>query len=59
MVESIMEHIAKVVGKDAIEVRLANMNPGDREVLQPMIEELMKTADYEKRKKAVESFNEV
>lgn len=57
MLENIMEHIAKVTKKDPLQVRLANMNDTDRAVLEPMINDLSKSADYETRKRAVETFN--
>ncbi|XP_076639451.1 xanthine dehydrogenase/oxidase isoform X2 [Colletes latitarsis] len=57
MIENIMEHIAQTVGKDPLEVRLLNMDPIHKSMLQPMITELCKNADYDTRKKAVEAFN--
>ncbi|KOC64413.1 Aldehyde oxidase 2 [Habropoda laboriosa] len=57
MVENIMEHIAKTVGRDPLEVRYANMKEVHKDVLQPMIEELCQNADYEMRKRAVNTFN--
>lgn len=57
MLENIMEHIAKVMKKDPVQVRLANMNDADKTILEPMINDLFKSADYETRKKAVETFN--
>ncbi|XP_012273308.1 xanthine dehydrogenase/oxidase [Orussus abietinus] len=58
MAENIMEHIGRTVSKDPLDVRMANMNEEDKAVLQPMIEDLKKSADYEARKKAVNVFNE-
>jgi len=57
MIEDIMEHIAKVTKKDPLQVRLANMNDDDKAALDPMIKELSKSADYEMRKRTVETFN--
>ncbi|XP_011061244.1 PREDICTED: xanthine dehydrogenase/oxidase-like isoform X2 [Acromyrmex echinatior] len=57
MIENIMEHIAKVIKKDPLQVRLANMNDEDKAVLESMIKDLSKSADYEIRKRAVETFN--
>ncbi|XP_036145980.1 xanthine dehydrogenase isoform X2 [Monomorium pharaonis] len=57
MLENIMEHIAKITKKDPVQVRLANMNDEDKAVLEPMIKDLSKSADYEMRKRAVETFN--
>ncbi|XP_058788820.1 xanthine dehydrogenase/oxidase-like [Phymastichus coffea] len=56
-VEHIMERIARVTGRDALDVKIINMNPADKETLIPMIEELKKTSDYEQRKTAVDNFN--
>lgn len=58
-VEHIMERIARVTGKDSLDVKILNMNAVDKEALLPMIEELKKTSDYEKRKIDVENFNRV
>ncbi|XP_018394514.1 PREDICTED: xanthine dehydrogenase/oxidase-like [Cyphomyrmex costatus] len=57
MIENIMEHIARVTKKDPVEVRLSNMNNIDKTVLEAMIKDLSKSADYEMRKRAVEIFN--
>ncbi|XP_018304049.1 xanthine dehydrogenase/oxidase-like [Mycetomoellerius zeteki] len=57
MIENIMEHIARVTKKDPVEVRLSNMNDVDKTVLETMIKDLSKSADYEMRKRAVEIFN--
>ncbi|XP_015433474.1 PREDICTED: indole-3-acetaldehyde oxidase-like [Dufourea novaeangliae] len=57
MTEYLMEHVSRVVGKDPLEVKLLNMHPDHKSILQPMIEELSKNSDYETRKTAVETFN--
>lgn len=57
MIENIIEHIARVTGKDPTQVRLSNMNDKDRKVLEPMIKDFSKTSDYDIRKRAVEIFN--
>lgn len=59
MVENVMEHVAKAIGKDRVEVRLLNMLDEHKSMLQPMIEELCRNADYDTRKSAVEAFNNV
>lgn len=59
MTENLMEHIAQVTGKDSMAVRLANMTDAHKEALLPMIEELSKNADFEMRKRAVDTFNNV
>ena len=53
-----MEHIAKVVQKDPIDVRLKNLKEDDSNV-QNMIEDLKIKADFEERKRNVEEFNKV
>ncbi|XP_043496073.1 indole-3-acetaldehyde oxidase-like [Polistes fuscatus] len=57
LIENIMEHIAAELNKDPTEVKLINMNAEDKAVLEPMIEDLKKSADYDSRKRAVEMFN--
>ncbi|XP_034185073.2 uncharacterized protein LOC117606576 isoform X1 [Osmia lignaria lignaria] len=57
IIENSMEHIAKILGKDPLQVKLANMNEDHKKILQPMIEDLIKNADYEMRKRDVEAFN--
>ncbi|XP_011694377.1 PREDICTED: xanthine dehydrogenase 1-like isoform X1 [Wasmannia auropunctata] len=57
MVENMIEHIAKVTKKDPVQVRLSNMNILDKIPLETMVKDLSKSADYEKRKRAVETFN--
>ncbi|XP_061934259.1 uncharacterized protein LOC107992596 isoform X2 [Apis cerana] len=57
IIENIMEHIAKTVEKDPLEVRYANMIEDHKKILQPMIEELCQNADYDIRKRAVDIFN--
>jgi len=53
-----MEHIAKVVQKDPIDVRLKNLKEDDS-IVQNMIEDLKIKADFEERKRNVEEFNKV
>ncbi|XP_025074449.1 indole-3-acetaldehyde oxidase-like [Pogonomyrmex barbatus] len=57
MIENIMEHIARVTKKDPLQIRLANMNDVHKAVLELMIKDLSKSANYEMRKRAVETFN--
>jgi len=53
-----MEHIAKVIKKNPIDVRLKNVKEDDSNV-QNMIEDLKIKADFEERKRNVEEFNKV
>ncbi|KAL0109815.1 hypothetical protein PUN28_013466 [Cardiocondyla obscurior] len=57
MIEHIMEHIAKVTKRDSLKVRLANMNDVDKAAIETMIQELSKSADYDLRKRDVDTFN--
>ncbi|XP_025155411.1 xanthine dehydrogenase/oxidase isoform X3 [Harpegnathos saltator] len=57
MIEHIMEHIARVTKKDPVQVRLLNMQSEHKSVLETMIKDLTKSADYEMRKRVVETFN--
>lgn len=59
MIENIMEHIAAKLNKDPVEVKLINMNAEDKAVLEPLIEDLKKSGDYDSRKREVEMFNNV
>jgi xanthine dehydrogenase molybdopterin-binding subunit B len=53
-----MEHIAKVVQKEPIDVRLKNLKENDSNV-QNLVEDLKIKADFEERKRNVEEFNKV
>ncbi|XP_076300418.1 xanthine dehydrogenase [Lasioglossum baleicum] len=57
MTEVLMEHIARVVQKDPMEVRMTNMSSLYKDSLKPMVDETCTNADYEMRKRAVETFN--
>jgi len=72
IIETIMEHIAWAIKKDPLEVRMTNfIQPGDPLIAIPgakfegenplpnMITELKTSADYDARKKFVETFNQV
>lgn len=54
-----MEHISREIGKDPLEVRLANLDPADNNTMKELIEDLKSTSDYDMRKGAVASFNGV
>ncbi|XP_073980913.1 xanthine dehydrogenase-like isoform X2 [Rhodnius prolixus] len=56
LIETIMEHIANVVKKDPIDVRLANMVKEGNPIPQ-MIVDIKKLADYDKRSKEIDLFN--
>ena len=57
-IEHVMEHVAKVIKKDPIDVRLKNLKKDDPNV-QNMIQDLKIKADFEERKRNVEEFNKV
>jgi xanthine dehydrogenase molybdopterin-binding subunit B len=57
-IEHVMEHIAKVVQKDPVDVRLKNLKKDDSNI-QTMVEDLKITADLEERKRYIEEFNKV
>jgi xanthine dehydrogenase molybdopterin-binding subunit B len=56
--ETIMEHIAKVLKKDPIEVRIQNLKNDDSTILN-MMKDFKVTAQYEERKQNVEEYNRV
>lgn len=58
IIEHIMEHIAVVVDKDPLEVKLNNTTPGQYPIAD-MISYLQEKSDYENRLKATISFNKV
>lgn len=58
-IENIMEHIAKVVDKDPVSVKLANINPEKNQPIPQMINDLKKSSDFEKRLQNIKSFNKV
>lgn len=58
IVEHIMEHIAVVVNKDPLEVKLNNTIPGKYPIAD-MISYTKVQSDYEARLKAVISYNKV
>lgn len=59
MSEHMIERIARVTGRDPVEVRLTNMNDDVRKILEPMINEIKKTSEYDKRMRDVNKFNSV
>lgn len=58
MIENVMEKIAYHTGKDPLEVRLNNINQEPNYPIPEMINQLKNDADYEKRKKDVDNFND-
>lgn len=56
LIESIMDHIAYALDKDPLEVRLANIDAKEVEIIG-YIDEMKKLADVDNRKKDIEKFN--
>jgi len=52
-----MQHIAKVVKKDPVQVRLNNMRSDDS-LMPQMVKDLKDSADYDVRKESVDDFNQ-
>uniref|UniRef100_A0A1Q3FR94 Putative xanthine dehydrogenase n=1 Tax=Culex tarsalis TaxID=7177 RepID=A0A1Q3FR94_CULTA len=57
MAENIMEHIAHAMGKDPLQVRLANMSKDHK--IRELLPEFVQDVQYEQRKQKIERFNEV
>ncbi|CRL08602.1 CLUMA_CG021290, isoform A [Clunio marinus] len=55
MIENIMEHIARKVKKDPVDVRMNNI-PGNYE-MKKLLPEFVKSVDYVNRKENIEAFN--
>lgn len=55
-IEHVMEHIAKTVKKNPIEVRINNINKDHDQLLQ-MINELKISSDYEGRQQSIKAYN--
>jgi xanthine dehydrogenase molybdopterin-binding subunit B len=51
-----MEHIANVVKKDPVDVRLANIK---QDVIPKMIQDMKEMSDYDKRVQEIEQYNKV
>jgi xanthine dehydrogenase large subunit len=68
-IEVIMDSVARKLGKDALDVRLANLygindcnttpygQLVEDNVLRPLIDELVQSSDYRARRQAIEAFN--
>lgn len=58
IIENIMRHIAKVSGKDELQVRYANFSPECSEA-SDILKNTLSWAEYDKRRKEVDQFNKV
>lgn len=54
-----MEHIARVIDKDPLDIRMLNMSDSHANFLSPMISDMKNTADYELRLESIERYNYV
>lgn len=69
VIENVMEEVAHVLGKDALDVRRANLYDGPgrdlapygqivrNNVLPPLVDRLRQTADYDRRRHAIDAAN--
>ncbi|KYN05924.1 PREDICTED: xanthine dehydrogenase/oxidase-like [Cyphomyrmex costatus] len=57
IIENIMEFIARLMIKDPIKIRLANMNDVDKSVLENMIKDMLDKTNYEQRKDSIMEYN--
>lgn len=55
MTEHVMEHIARAVGKDSVDIRMENLEDGSE--FKTMIPEFVKDVEYRERKAAINQFN--
>jgi xanthine dehydrogenase/oxidase len=55
MTEHVMEHIARVIGRDPVDVRMENLEEGSE--FQTMMPEFVKSVEYRERKSAIDKFN--
>lgn len=55
MTEHVMEHIARVIGKDPVDVRMENLEEGSE--FNTMMPEFVSSVEYRKRKAAINKFN--
>jgi xanthine dehydrogenase/oxidase len=56
MIENIMEHIARKVNKDPVDVRMSNI-PANSEI-KNILQEFIRSVDYRKRKDDINDFND-
>ncbi|KAL7046682.1 hypothetical protein ACKWTF_002689 [Chironomus riparius] len=55
MTETVMEHMARIVGRDPVDVRIENLT--DDSVFKTMMPEFIASVDYRKRKSEIDLFN--
>ncbi|BES97397.1 2 iron, 2 sulfur cluster Hypothetical protein [Nesidiocoris tenuis] len=56
-IDNVMEHIAKIVKKDPLEVKFANMNK-DETFLRDLATETKQLAEFEQRQQKIKTFND-
>lgn len=54
-----MDHISYTIGKDPLSVRLANIDKTMKDIIFNFINDFVKWADVERRKKDIENYNKV
>uniref|UniRef100_A0A0A9YHM8 Indole-3-acetaldehyde oxidase n=1 Tax=Lygus hesperus TaxID=30085 RepID=A0A0A9YHM8_LYGHE len=57
LIETIMDHITAVTGKDPIQVRLANMDKASNLDVPTMINDAVESSNYRQRVEEIEKFN--
>lgn len=55
MTEHVMEHVARIVGRDPVDVRMENLEDGSE--FKAMIPEFITSVQYRERKVAIDKFN--
>ncbi|XP_065165292.1 uncharacterized protein [Atheta coriaria] len=57
MLETVMEHISYVLGKDPVDVRIANLNVTQHPLIGTLMTDFLKWSDFRARRAAIETFN--
>ena len=55
MTEHVMEHIARMIGKDPFDVRMENLEENSE--FEKMLPQFIDSVDYRARKAAIDEFN--
>lgn len=57
--ETVMEHIAKQLNKDPVQVKMINKRSATDLPFPAMVEDIKKSSDFDRRVKEIETFNKV